>query len=233
MAPEPPLTRARNAAEPLPATGQPSQAALSLKRKQRRLIWTAVSLFALAGCGWFAYSYIAGAPQRARVEFDRGMHAMGPGKYPDAIVAFSRAIEIWPPFADAYLNRGIAEHNLGDRVSAAADFDKASDLDPNLTRAFDERGRLYLESGDTRRAIEEFTKSIHLQPTTDGYYARGLAYAKIGEHRKAVADFDEAIAEMRDSPYAYRARAMAKDALGDVEGAKADREAAMRIESQR
>ena len=61
---------------------------------------------------------------------------------------------------------------------------------------------------------------------------RGLAYEAAGEHRKAVADYDDAIAEMRDAPYAYRARALAKDALGDVEGAKADREAAQRIESR-
>ena len=120
---------------------------------------------------------------------------------------------------------------MSDRESAAADFDKASDLDPSLTRAFDERGRLYLETGDTRRAIEEFTKSIRLKATTDGYYARGLAYEKVGDHQKAVADFDEAIAEMRDSPYAYRARAFSKEALGDTEGARIDRETALRIEA--
>ncbi len=182
--------------------------------------------------GWFIYSYIASAPQRARTEFDRGMRRMGPGTYAEAISIFNRAIGIWPEFADAYLSRGIAEHNLGRAESASADLDKASDLDPNLTRAYDERGRIYLEKGDPRRAIGELTKSIRIQPTTDGYYARGLAYEAAGEHRKAVDDYDDAIAEMRDAPYAYRARALAKDALGDVEGAKADRETAQRIESR-
>ena len=65
--------------------------------------------------GWFIYSYIASAPQRARAEFDRGMRRMGPGKYAEAISIFNRAIAIWPEFADAYLSRGIAEHNLGQR----------------------------------------------------------------------------------------------------------------------
>jgi tetratricopeptide (TPR) repeat protein len=160
------------------------------------------------------------------------MRKMGPGTYPQAISFFNRAIAIWPEFADAYLSRGIAEHNLGQTHSASIDLEKSSDLNPNLTRAYDERGRMYLEKGDTRRAIDEFTKSLHIQPTTDGYYARGLAYEAAGEHQKAVADYDDAIAEMRDAPYAYRARALAKDALLDVEGAKADRETAQRIESR-
>ena len=110
--------------------------------------------------------------------------------------------------------------------------EKASDLNPSLTRAYDERGRLYMEKGDTRRAIEMFTKSIRIQPTTDGYYQRGLAYEAVGEHQKAVDDYDLAINEQRDAPYAYRARALARDALGDHDGAAADRETAQRIESR-
>ena len=223
--------RVRNAVEPLPATKTPSRAALAQRRKQRKLIWSAAGTAVLAACGWFIYSYIASAPERARAVFDRGMSKMGPGTYPEAVSNFNRAIAIWPEFAEAYLSRGIAEHNLRQAESAASDLDKASDLNPNLTRAYDERRRIYLEKGDTRRAIDEFTKSIYIQPTTDGYYQRGLAYEAVGEHRKAVADYDDAIAEMLDAPYAYRARALAKDALGDVEGAKLDRETAQRIES--
>ncbi len=232
MPPESPLTRMRNAVKPLPANGTPRPAALAQKRKQRRLIRITAGALALLACGWFLYSYLANAPQRARTEFDRGMLKMGPGSYPQAIAVFSRAIAIWPGFADAYLSRGIAEHGLGDTDHASADLDHASDLNPNLTRAYDERGRIYLEKGDTLRAIAEFTKSLRIQPTTDGYYQRGLAYESLGDHRKALADYDDAIAELRDAPYAYRARALAKDALGDAEGARLDRETAQRFESQ-
>src|ERR1700722_9842886 len=170
MSLESPLTRWRNAVQPLPAMEKPSRAALAHKRKQRKLIWTAVSVAVAIGCGWFVYSYMAGAPVRAREEFDRGMRKMSPGAYGEAVASFSRAIALWPEFADAYLNRGIAEHNLNDAEHAAADLDKASELNPNLTRAYDERGRIYQEKGDTARAIAEFTKSIRIQPTTDGYY---------------------------------------------------------------
>jgi tetratricopeptide (TPR) repeat protein len=208
----------------------PSKAVLAQKRKQKRLIWSALAAIALIGGGWYAYDYVASAPLRAKKQFDLGMHSMAPGAYPEAVAEFTRAISIWPEYADAYLNRGIAEHNLLEMDSAAADLDKASELNSNLTRAYDERGRMYLEKGDTRHAIEEFSKSIRVQPTTDGYYQRGLAYQSIGEHQKAVADYDQAIAQQRDAPYAYRARALSRDALGDTEGAKSDRESAQSLE---
>lgn len=184
----------------------------------------------LVACGWYGFGYVSGAPLRARVEFERGMHQMAPGSYEEAIANFDRAIAIWPELVDAYLNKGIAERALGQTDAALPDLDKATDLDPNLTRAYDERGRIYAQKGDSRRAIEEFTKSIRIRGTTDGYYQRGLAYEAMGEHQKAVADFDNAIAQQRDAPYAYRARALARDHLGDAEGAREDRQTAQRIE---
>jgi len=190
---------------------------------------TVVAATVLA-CGWYVYDYIASAPLRAQAEFARGMHKMAPGTYKEAIAVFDRVIAIWPGLADAYLNKGIAERALGQVDAALPDLDKATDLNPNLTRAYDERGRIYLDKGNRPRAIEEFTKSIRTQSTTDGYYQRGLAYEAMGEHQKAVADFDSAIAQQRDAPYAYRARALARANLGDAEGAKEDRETAQRIE---
>lgn len=193
-------------------------------------MWSTLGFIAVAGCGWYIYDYIASAPQRAQAVLDRGMHQMDPGTYPEAIKNFDRAIAIWPEFADAYMYRGIAEHNLSQADGAVVDLEKATDLNSNLTRAYDELGLIYQEKGNTARAIEEFTKSIGIQATTENYYRRALAYEALGEHRKALADFDNAIVEMRDAPYAYRARAMAKAALGDVEGAKEDRATALRIE---
>jgi tetratricopeptide (TPR) repeat protein len=225
-----PLTRWWSAVRPLPSSETLGKAARAQKRKQRRLIWGAVGAAVVLACAWVVYDYSAGAPVRARVEFERGMHQMAPGSYQEAIAIFDRAIAIWPGFADAYLNKGIAERALGQADAALPDLDKAADLDPNLTRAYDERGRVYMEKGDSRRAIEEFTQSIRIRGTTDGYYQRGLAYEAMGEHQKAVADFDNAIAQQRDAPYAYRARAVARDHLGDAEGAREDRQTAQRIE---
>lgn len=224
------VTRWRNALQPLPSRQTVDQAALAQKRKQRRLILFTVWIFLVLGAGWYIYDYIASAPTRARVEFDKGLALMGPQSYQQAIKAFDRAISIWPDLAEAHLNRGIALARLHQTDAALEEFDKAAAMNPDLTRAYDERGRLLLEKGDTRKAIDEFSKSIAIKPTTDGHYARGLAYESIGEHQKAVDDYDEAITQLVDAPYAYRARAVAKVNLGDMEGAKADRDRALHIE---
>jgi tetratricopeptide (TPR) repeat protein len=224
------FTRWRKAVRPLPR-GTPSPAFLAQKRKQRKLIQRTAGILVLLGVGWSVYSYARSAPDRARAEGALGLAKMGPGTYDQAIRHFDRATQIWPEYAEAYLNRGVAEHNLQRPAPALVDLDKALDLDPNLTRAYDERGQIYLEDGDPRKAIEELSQSIRLNATLEGYSQRGVAYEKVGEHQKAIADFDAAIAARRESPYIYRARAAAKRNLGDQPGAAADDDKARRIET--
>ena len=232
MSLESPFRRWLNAIRPVPSTRTYSKAELAQKRRQKTLLRGTFGLIAIVGGGWYAYSYISGAPLRAKAVLDQGMRQMSPGKYQNAIPFFDRAISISAAYPEAYLYRGIAEHNLGQNDSALIDLDKAADLNPNLVRAYDERGRIYQEKGATAKAIEEFSKSIKIQPSTDAYYARALAYETLGDHEKALPDFDNAILEMREAPYAYRARALAKDALGDTEGANQDRETAHTIDGR-
>jgi len=233
MSIESPFRRWLNAIRPIPSTTKYTKAELAQKRKQKKLLLGTFAVILIAVGGWYVYTYISSAPQRARAVLDQGMAQMSPGKYADAIPFFNRAISIYPEFADAYLYRGISEHLLQQVESALIDLDKAAELNPSLVRAYDERGRIYEEKGDTAKAIEQFSKSIQTKPSTDAYYAGALAYEKLGEHQKALPDFDNAIVEMRDSPYAYRARALAKEALGDTQGAQEDRATARGIDHRR
>jgi len=225
------LTRWLQAIAPVPVPETPDPAVLAQKRKQKRLIaWTAAIILVLASAG-YTYSYVASAPDRARAEVALGIRQMGPGAYDQAIAHFDRAIAIWPEFADAYLNRAVAEHSISQRPAALADLDKSLDLNPNLIRAYNERGQIYLENADPQHAIQEFDKSLQVKPSLEGYYQRGLAYEYLGQHQKAIADFDAAISEFREAPYTYRARAAAKRKLDDREGAADDERVAEQIES--
>lgn len=230
MAVESFFTRWRKAVRS-PERETPNAALLAHRRRQRKLIYGALGMICLLGVGGYVYSYVASAPDRARAEAAWGVRQMGPGNYEEAIRHFDRAIGIWPEFAEAYMNRGVAKHNVSQRLPALADLDKALDLDPGLALAYSERGQIYLENGDGQRAVREFSKSLNAKATLDGYYQRAEAYEKLGEHQKAILDFDAAIGEFREAPYAYRARAVAKRNLGDREGADADDEKAQRIET--
>ena len=230
MAVESFLTRWRKAVRPLPRA-TPSAALLALQRRQRRLIHRTLAGIVLAGAAWLVYDYVANATQRARTELALGLQKLSPGAYEEAMAHFNRAIQIWPGYGEAYLNRAVAEHDQSQPAAALADLDKALDLDPDSTRAHNERGQIYLESGDTRKAIAEFSRSLQVAPTVEGHYQRGEAYEKLGDHLKAIADFDAALVKSSEAPYAFRARAAAKRANGDRAGAAADEEKARWLET--
>jgi tetratricopeptide (TPR) repeat protein len=223
-------TRWRKAVRPLPREA-PSAALLALKRRQRKLIQRTLAILALAGAGGWIYNYWASAPDRAQEEAALAVKMLGSGTYDQAMRHFNRAIQIWPSYADAYLNRGLAEQGASHRAAALADFDRALNLDPHLTGAYNARGQIYLENGEVQKTILDCSKSIQVNPTVDAYYQRGEAYEKLGQHQRAIADFDAAIAESREAPFAYRARSVAKRNAGDRVGAQADAEQARRIET--
>ena len=113
---ESPFSRFWNLVKPPPPVNRtvvPPQV-LALRRRRRRLVMITlgVVLAMVAAVGVFAY--IESAPQRADKEFQEGMKLMRPGKYPDAIVRFTRVLNISPQRADAYLERGNAHRSLSD-----------------------------------------------------------------------------------------------------------------------
>jgi tetratricopeptide (TPR) repeat protein len=230
MAVESFFTRWRKAVRPLPREA-PSAALLALKRRQRKLIQRTVAILVLGGAGGWIYSYWVSAPDRAEEETALAVKLLGVGTYDQAMRHFDRAIQIWPSYADAYLNRGLAEHGAGHSPAALADLDRALNFDHSLTQAYNARGQIYLENGDVQQTIRECSKSIQVNPSVDAYYQRGEAYEKLGEHQKAIADFDAAISESREAPFAYHARSMARRNAGDREGAQADDDQARRIET--
>jgi len=204
-----------------------------LTRQQKILIRSGVSVLAVVAAGLGIYYWITSAPDRAEQRYQAGMKFMRPGQYPQAVAECGRALSTWDGHARAYLQRGIARQILGDLDGALTDFEKAAQLDPGLAEAFTGRGTILRDRGDVRGAINEISKSIALKATMDGYFQRGQLWERVGEHQKALEDFDRAIAEERDAPYIYRARGVAKRALGDIAGYEQDRDTANTLEHKR
>ena len=203
-----------------------------LKRRHRRSRRTTVLVVAslvLAGGAYYVVSSVleATAPDRAEVQYQLGMSLAKPGTYPQAIARFGDAIRIRQDFAEAYLQRGIVHHVLGENGPALADLDRAVTLNPDLSEAYNVRGVILRDQGDFKSAIEALTECIRIQPTADAYYQRGQTYESNGQHQKAIDDYDRAVDLLSTSPFIYRARALAKRNLGDLEGAKADQDNAV------
>ena len=100
-----------------------------------------------------------------------------------AISDFTKAIEL-NPIAEAYLDRGAARKDKGDRDGAIADY----------TKACYERGILRGARGDLDGAIADFTKVIEVNPQHAKAYAnRGIIMLLQGHDADAQKEFDTAL----------------------------------------
>ncbi len=223
------ITRAWDAVKLPPAQGAKKPMSPQ-RRKQRKMIFGALAVIVLGAIGWAIYAYIGTAQERAQAAFDDAQRLMSAGHYAKAIDGFTRTLSIWPQMANAYVERGLAHHFLGEDPQALADLDRALGLDPNLSTAYAAKGSISRDHGDVSRAMEEYARSIQTNPNVEAFFERGQLYEKLGDHQKAIADYDQAIAYRRDAPHVYRARAFAKSNMGDEAGAKADRDIANSLE---
>jgi tetratricopeptide (TPR) repeat protein len=220
------LSRVWEAVKPPP----PLPARRRLNRDQRRLIRVTSIALALGASAWGVYAYIASAPDRALGHYREGMHLLGPGDLEGAAAQFSKAIAIFPAYADAYLGRGKARQAAGHSQAALADFERAIAIDPTSDLAYISRGTIARAGGDSQKALADFTRSIHLHPTSDAYYQRGMTYQALHQVKRALDDYDLAITYDPGAPYIYLARAIARRDLGDSAGAREDQEEAERLE---
>jgi tetratricopeptide (TPR) repeat protein len=109
------------------------------------------------------------------------------------IAACNEAIQL-DPDAIYYYSRGLAWHTKRDLEHAIADYSEALRL-AKIQGALDNRGSAYRDKGDLDRAIADYTEEIRLYPTyTLPHTHRGLVYEKMGDHVRARADFNAALA---------------------------------------
>jgi tetratricopeptide (TPR) repeat protein len=210
----------------------PLQARRRLNRAQRRLIRVTAIVLALGASTWAVYAYIASAPDRALSRYRQGMHLLGPGDFEGAAAQFTKAIAIFPDYAEAYVGRGKARQAAGRNDAALTDFEKAIAINPTLEMAYTSLGTIEHLQGHDQKALADFTRSIHLHPTSDAYYQRGLTYQTLDQPKDAVADYDSAVAYDPGAPHIYLARAKAKRDLGDTAGAREDQETAELLEQK-
>jgi tetratricopeptide (TPR) repeat protein len=200
------------------------------KRRRRRLVFIATGTAVLIAAGGGVYQYVSSAPTRADKVFQDGMRLMGSGDYEGAVARFTAAIRIWPSMAAAYLERGLARKSMNQVDPAIEDFESAIGQDPNLEEAHAALGTIYRDRGDLTRAMDELDRAIQNGGSTDAFYQRGQVHESLGQHKQAIQDYDAAIHEQPDAPYVYRARATAREAMGDRAAAAADRRQAFYIE---
>jgi tetratricopeptide (TPR) repeat protein len=171
------------------------------------------------------------APQNPEGYNVRGTAYGRAGKYSQALDDFNTAIKLNPNFYQAYANKALIEHYMGNDVQSVADYARAIQINPNYDEAYIGRGDVYRQAGHLDQALNDFQKAIDLN-TTDGraYYGRGMIYQARGQHAQAINDFSSAISRAPNVAEPYDARGLSYLATGDDDNAFADFNTAIRID---
>jgi len=128
-----------------------------------------------------------------------------------AIQDFSQAIQLDSAFTDAYYYRALAYYDAGDRAKAIADVTQVIQSHESIA-AYLLRGRLRSESGDPKAAQSDYlgayllrlfatscrgggitcTTGASLSQRATYYYDRAQTFARRGDRRGAIANFQQA-----------------------------------------
>jgi tetratricopeptide (TPR) repeat protein len=104
-----------------------------------------------------------------------------------AVTYFTKAIELDPLYAKAWLSRGMSNEENGDDDEAIADYSKAFEIDPTLLSALYKKARLYSSMLEYDSAFAVITQYIDAggELLADAYYIRAFV-----SNRKEYFDFD-------------------------------------------
>ncbi len=129
----------------------------------------------------------------------------------------------------AYLNRGLAWCEAGDRKAAIADFDAALQLHPKADKALNNRAACYVYLGNPSAALRDFDSAIRLNPDSSYLVNRGILKRDTGDFTGAREDFDTVIASNPRHAGALCERADMYRMQGNRAKAIADYEAVLRL----
>ncbi|WP_026104002.1 tetratricopeptide repeat protein [Anabaena sp. PCC 7108] len=134
--------------------------------------------------------------------------------YIGAIGNYTKALELNPQVAKAYLRRGITRNELGNKPGAIEDYTQAIKINPNDALTYSVRGIAYFELGNNKSAVKDYTQAIKINPHDAlTYSVRGLAYFKLGNSKSAIADYTQAIKINPNAANSYYNRGIAQYCL--------------------
>jgi len=174
-------------------------------------------------------------PNLAKAYFERGKSYGRQGNHASAMPDHEAAIGLDPRFADAYVERAVSRWHLDntDEDRVQADLSEAIRLNPELAMAYLERGKSYSRKGNHPRAKADFDAAIRVDAKlANAYVERGISrwHMNHADEEGVRADLSEAIRLNPNLAKAYFERGLSYGRQGKQALAKADFEAAVRID---
>lgn len=112
----------------------------------------------------------------------------------EAIIDYTKSIELNPYYDDAYYNRGIALYYNQQFKEALADYNKAFEINPTAKGRHFNRAITYHTLNQLENALKEYDLAIREKETSpDIFYNRGLCLQQLKKNQLAIEDFNVAI----------------------------------------
>jgi tetratricopeptide (TPR) repeat protein len=122
-----------------------------------------------------------------------------------SVQAFSKAIELYPSYSDAYGQRGLAYYRLGQLDAALADYKKAAQFNPGNANALSNMGSLYFQQKNYQEAKKAFERAINANPQhVDALANYASTLGTLGDFNSAITYFKRAAALKPNEPNYYQ-----------------------------
>jgi tetratricopeptide (TPR) repeat protein len=128
--------------------------------------------------------------------------------YPQAIHAFTRALELGMEPRDLRLERGLAFMKINKWVEAIADFSAYNQNNPQDKAGFLGRGKAYLELKQWKEAAEDFQKVLSMgAPDPQVHLLAASAYRELNEDQACIREISSALKLKSDYALGFVERA--------------------------
>jgi len=139
-----------------------------------------------------------------------------------SIREYNKALEIFPDYADAFGQRGLAYYRKGEADSAIADYKRAIDLRVGQWKVYNNAGVIYGERNDLNEALKYFKLALKVDSRfPDPYKNIGGVYLMQGDIDTAIRYYMEAlkyttVADKETIAEIYAYLAMCYEKKGDI-----------------
>jgi tetratricopeptide (TPR) repeat protein len=176
---------------------------------------------------------IARTPRNALCYNNRGVYYGNErNNHQAALEDFNKAIQIFPAYLVAILNRGVTHEKLGQEREAVADLEAGLKLNPNDPDATYHLASLHYLLNDFVAAVADCDRLLgmdHLYPRI--YSKKAGSEAMLGQADLALRDAEQALRIDARDEEAYNNRGLAKRLMGRLDEAESDFDQAIRIKN--
>lgn len=164
-------------------------------------------------------------------QLEKGLVLASRGRNEEAVIEFSKYIEMKPNDPMAYVIRGDSYVDIGQFEKAIDEYSKAIQLEPLLAEAYEKRATAYAQLDDYEKALENYNKAIEIHPEGALYYFNmSLVYDKLGNIDESINSLHKSIELDETNAKAYYMRGITYIEKGEYDKAIFDFNRTINIE---